>query len=163
MSSIETLIALAVASFYLSIVSGSKRPDQFMFDPMLHQLDLKNGRLVRTAIRGESFGKLLPIVRLYALNRDWESLDQMCREKGGVIGALLLKRLHKPPSGILINRSILIEMLAFGLIYKTDGRDKFNINLDTLSGILHLLIGLSNVFGVVWFNSQNTLLTEKAV
>ena len=92
-----------------------------------------------------------------------EIIYKVIYKEGRGIGAVFPKSLHKTPSGILINRSILIEMLAFGLIYKTDGRDKFNINLDTLSGILHLLIGLSNVFGVVWFNSQNTLLTEKAV
>ena len=136
MGSIETLIVLAVAPFYLPIVSGGKRPDQFMFDPMLHQLGLKNGRLVRTAIGAEPFGKLLPIVRLYTLNRAWESLDQMCKEKGGGIGAMLLKRLHKPPSGILIHRSILIEMLPFGFIYKADRRDKFDINLDSRTGSL---------------------------
>lgn len=53
-----------------------------MSDSMLHEAYLKNGRLIRTAIRTELFGEFLSIVHLNPFNRIWKSLDQMFQEQG---------------------------------------------------------------------------------
>jgi len=49
--------------------------------------------------------------------------------------------INNTPSGIFINGSILIKFLPCNIIYKTYGRNKFDIDLNTLTGISHLFIG----------------------
>ena len=75
MGGIETLVIFTVTAFNLTVMSGRKGLDQLMFYSVLHKSDLKDGRLIGTAIRAETFGKFLSIVSLYTLNRAWKSLD----------------------------------------------------------------------------------------
>lgn len=59
---------------------------------------------------------------------------------------MFLKRLHKAPSGILVNGCVLLELLSDHLaVFRAGRRNKFNIRLDTLSRILHLFIGIVNI------------------
>ena len=81
MSSIKTLIVLAVASFHLAIVSGGKRPDQLVPYPMLREPALKKSRLIRAAMGTETLGKFLPIVRLHTFNGAWKGLNEMFQKQ----------------------------------------------------------------------------------
>lgn len=69
MSGIRPLIILTVASFHLAVMPWGKRAYQFVSYAMFLKTNLKNGRLVTTAIRTEPLRKFLPIGSLYTLNR----------------------------------------------------------------------------------------------
>lgn len=75
-----------------------------------------------------------------------------------------LKSFYKTPSGILINGGILEEVFSDHLaVFQAGGRNKFNIHMDTLSGIRHLFIRLGDIFGIGRMNGQHALLFEEAV
>ena len=76
---------------------------------------------------------------------------------------MLFKCLHKTPSGILINGSVLIKMILFGFIYKADRRDKFHVDLDALSGMVHLFIRFGDILGVRRMDCHDTLFFEEAI
>ena len=76
---------------------------------------------------------------------------------------MFFKSFHIPPAGGLINGGILIEFLSFRIIDKTTCRNEFHIDLDTLSGIFHLLIRLRNIFGIRKFLSQDSLFLQKTI
>lgn len=106
-------------------------------------------------MRSEPVGKLRSVIRLDTLDVQRESLYQVLHKQCGRIGAVFLKSFHKTPSRILINGSVLEELLPNDLaVFETGGRDKFDIHLDTLTGILHLLIWLWDVFGIGWMDRE---------
>ena len=77
---------------------------------------------------------------------------------------MLFKSLHKTPFEILINGSVLIKMIPFGFVYKADRREKFHIDMDVLSGMVHLLIRFGDILWVRRMNrkwSHCTNLTRK--
>lgn len=77
---------------------------------------------------------------------------------------MFLKGLHEPPSGILVNSGILEKVLTDNLAVDEAGRgDEFHINLDTLSRVIHLLIGLRDIFGVRRMESHDALPFEEPV
>lgn len=76
---------------------------------------------------------------------------------------MLFKGFYKAPFGILVTISILKEMLPFGFIYKTVRRNEFDVDLDTLSRISHLLIGFGNMLRIRRMNSHNPLFAEETV
>lgn len=112
----------------------------------------------------ETLGKLLPVICLDTLNGTGKSFHQMFQKQGGGVGTVFLESLHKAPSGKLIDGGILEELLTDNpAVYKAGGGDKFPIHLDTLSGVIHLLIGLKDTLGVRWMDSHNVLSFEELV
>ena len=124
---------------------------------------LKKSRLIRAAIGAETFGELLPVVCLNTFNRAWKSLNQMFKKYRRGIGTVFLKGLHKAPTGILINCSILIKPLSFSSIYKAYGRNKLHINLNTLTRVKHLLVRLGRVLWIGGLNGQKVFLTKETI
>ena len=163
MSSVEALMVFSVASFHLTVVSGCVRSDEFVADTQLFQTYLKDGRLIRTAMRRKEFCKFLSVVGLNTFYGAWKRLDEMFQKKHRRIGTVSFKGFHKTPSGMLVNSSILEKMLSFGFIYKADRRNEFDINLNTLTRIMYLFVRLSNIFGISRFKSHHAVLTEEAV
>lgn len=138
---IEPLRCLSVAPLYFPIMPGSIRMDAFMADSIRAQLGLKEHQFPFLS-SGKAFGELGAIVRLDTLNRKGKRFDQMLQEYGGGIGVVIFKGFHKPPAGVSINRPVLVKFLASNLrIGETYSRDEFDVNLDTLTGIPHLLVG----------------------
>ena len=76
---------------------------------------------------------------------------------------MFLKGFHEAPARILVNGSILIELLSFGIVDKTDGRDKFDIDLNALTGIKHLFIRLGDILGIGRFHGQKVLFPQEAL
>ena len=163
MSSIKPFVVFPVASFHFSIVPWSKRTNQLVPYSVFSKTFLKKSRLIRAAIRAETFGEFLPVVRLDTFNRAWKSLNQMFKKYRRGIGTVLLKGLHKAPTGILINCGILIKPLSFSSIYKAYGRNKLHINLNTLTRVKHLLIGLGSVLWIGGLNGQKVFLTKETI
>ena len=76
---------------------------------------------------------------------------------------MFLESFHKAPAGILINGSKLIEMLSLCFIYKAYGGNKLHINLNTLTRVKHLLIGLGGVLWIGGLNGQKVFLTKETI
>lgn len=162
MGCVKTLIILPMASLYLSVVTGRKGPDDFMPYSMSFQVFLEESRLI--PVRSKAVGKFRSIIGLDALDGERERFYQVLHKLCGGIGAVFLKSFHKTPSGILVNGSVLEELLSNDpAVFETGGRDKFDIHLDTLARILHLLIWLWDVFGIGWMDRHNALLFQEAV
>lgn len=112
-------------------------------------------------MRSKAVGKFCSIIRLDALNGVRERFYEVLHKLGGRIGIVFLKGFYKAPSGILINGSVLEELFPNdSAIFETGGRDEFHIYLDTLSRILHLLIGLRNVFRIWRMHRHDALFFE---
>lgn len=162
MSCVKTLIILPMASLYRPVVPGRKGTDDFMPYSMSFQVFLEESRLV--PVRSKAVGKLRSIIGLDALNGERECFYQMLHKLRGGIGAVFLKSFHKTPSGILVNGSVLEELLPNDpAVFETGGRNEFDIHLDTLTRILHLLIRLWDVFGIGRMESHDALLSQEAV
>lgn len=162
MGRIKTFIIFPVAALYLPIVPGCKGPDGLVCDPMCFQMFLKESRLV--PVSSKAVGKFRPIIRLDTLDgkgeRFYEVLHKLCRR----IRAVFLKGFYKTPSGILVYGGVLEELLSNDLaVFEAGGGDEFHIHLDTLSGILHLLIRLRDVFWIGRMDRHNALFPEETV
>lgn len=158
MGGIKPLIILSMASLYFPIMSGSKGADHLMPDSMQGKMDLKKSRFVPVGCK--AVGKFRTIIGLDCFDWARKSFYQMFQKHGRGIGAVFLKSLHKTPSGILINSSILEKVFSGQIgIGKADRRNEFHIDLDALSGALHLLVRLRDVFRVLWVNCHHTLLS----
>ena len=75
--SIKALIIFTVTSFHFSIVLGCKWSDQFLPNSIFFKMDLKKGRLIRTAVSSEKLGKFPPFVSLYTFAWERKSFDQV--------------------------------------------------------------------------------------
>lgn len=88
----------------------------------------------------------------------------MLKKHGGGIRTLLLKSLHKAPSGILINGGILEEMFTDDpAVDKAGGGNNLHIDLEALSWVVHLLIRLWNILRVGRMDGHDALLFEETV
>ena len=162
MAGIEALLILAVTTLHFTVVARRVGSDELVTDTKLFQFQLKERGFIG-ALRQEVVRKLGAIVRLDTFNRAWKSLNQMFKKYRRGIGTVLLKGLHKAPTGILINCSILIKPLSFSSIYKAYRRNKLHINLNTLTRVKHLLIGLGSVLWIGGLNGQKVFLTKETI
>lgn len=162
MGGIEPFIILPVAALHLPVVSGRIGADHFMPYPMFLQTFLEKGWFI--PVRGKTVGELRAIVGLDTLDPAGKRLDKVFYKLRGRIGAVFLKSFYKAPSGVLINGGILEELFSDHLaVFQTDRGDKFDIYLDTLSRIIHLLIRFGNVFGIWRMDGHHVLFFEEAV
>ena len=162
MSGIEALVILPVAPLYLAVMSWRIRPDQFVADAVTFQMHLKKSRSV--AACGKAVGELRTIVRLDTFDRAGEGFHKVLKKHGGGIGALFFKSLHKAPSGILINGGILEEMFSDDpAVDKAGGGNNLHIDLEALSGVVHLLIRFGDILGVRRMERHDALFFEETV
>ena len=162
MGCVKTLVIFSMAALYLSIVTWCKRTDDLVSYPMRFQVFLKERRLV--PVSSKTVGKFRTIIRLDALDGEGKScykvIHKLCRR----IGAVFLKGFHETPSGILINGSVLEELFSNdSAVFEAGGRDKFNIHLDTLPRVFHLLIRLRDVLWIGRMDRRKALFFEEAV
>lgn len=112
MRSIKTLVILAMTALDLAIMARGVRANQLVSDAVFCKMYLKNRGLFGAAVRAETLGKFLSVIRLDAFNRIRKRLDEMLQKLRGRIGAMLLEGFHEPPSGILVNRCIIGKISA---------------------------------------------------
>lgn len=164
MRCVEALVVLSVAALYLSIMPGSIRADAFMADSMVFQPGLKECQILFLFRPGKAFGKFRAVIRLDAFNGEGKGFDQMIQEHSGGIRVVLLKGFYEPPAGVFVNRSVLVEFLAGNRrIGEAYGRNKFHVDLDTLSGVIHRFIGFRNILGIGRFHRGQALFPQEAV
>ena len=89
-----------------------------------------------------------------AFNGIREFFYHMAEENSRRIGVMFLKSFQITEAAVFIQESILIPLSCRILSDYTDLRDKFNIDLHTLTGISHLFIGLWDIFGVWQFHGH---------
>ena len=110
MGGVEPLVVLPVAALYLAVVPGCKGSDDLVADAVGLQMFLKERGpffLARKAV-----GEFRPVISLDTFDAARERSHQMLHELGGGIGIVFLKRFHKTPSGILIDRCVLKELFS---------------------------------------------------
>lgn len=76
---------------------------------------------------------------------------------------MLIKGLHKTPSGVFIDRCVPVEFLTFRFVNQTDCRNIFYINLEPLAGIEHLFIGFRYILRILWFDCHDSLSPKNAI
>ena len=117
-----------------------------MADTELFQFQFKESRLVG-AFGQKAVGKLGAVVRLNTFNEIRNFFHNMAQENGRGIGAVLLKSLDVPKPAVLIQESILKPLCGLLLVHNASLRHKLHTDLNTLAGILHLLVGFGDILG----------------
>lgn len=143
--SIEFFIVFPVAALDFPVVSRGVWLDQLVSDSKLRQSLLKESWL-RILPSNKAIGEFSAIVSLDALNSIRETFYAMLNKQRRRIGAFLWESLQVTKTAVLINESILIPLGWFCLPNDASLRDKFDIDLDPLAGILHLLIRFGCIF-----------------
>lgn len=133
-----------------------------MADTKLFQFQLKERGFIR-AFRQEAVGKHGAVVRLDTFNEIRELFHNMTQEDSRGIGAVFLKSFDIPKAVVLVQEGILKPLCGLRLVHNTRFRDKFHIDLNTLAGILHLLIGLGNVLGVRQFYGHGATFSQETI
>ena len=87
----------------------------------------------------------------------------MFQEHSGGISAVFFKGFHEAPAGVFVNGGVLIELLSLCLVHQAYGRDKLDVDLDALTGMVHLLVRLGDVLWVGRFHGGKALFFQEAV
>lgn len=163
MDGIKFLIIFSVTALHLSIVPWCVRTNQFMLDSQLRQSFLKKSQLF--CGRGvEPVGKFRAVVCLDALNSIGKFSDTVSDKLGGRIGAVLLKSLQISEAAVFVQKCVLVISAFFGgSADQAAFRNVFDIDLDSLSGVAHLLVGFRDILGVRQFYRHLPALSQKTV
>ena len=163
MWSIKVFVIFPVGSFDFAIMSGSKRPNEFMNDTTLFEACLK--QRWRAAPRGKEIGKFRAIIGLDTLDREAECLEHMVeenswRESGNLIEAFDITKARE-----LVYSGILKLFMGSVIICSnnTTGWYMLHVDLHTLSGISHSFIRLGNIFRVWKLYGSFSQASEHAV
>ena len=107
--------------------------------------------------REQAFCKLGAVIRLDTQDFEWSCFDQVLKELGRGISAMLLKGFQIPPAGELIDCSILVKLLACCISNDAGFRNELDIDLNSFARKAHLFIRLWDVFGIGQLNSHLSL------
>lgn len=162
MRSIEFFVIFTVAALHFAIVTWGVWTDELVTDTKLFQFQLKERGFIG-ALRQEAVRKLGAIVRLDTFNEIRELFHNMAQEGSRGIGAVLLKRLNIPKPAVLVQEGILKPLCGLLLVHNTSFRDEFHIDLHTLAGILHLLIGFWNILGIRQFYGHSATFSQETI
>ena len=133
-----------------------------MTDPVHFQIFLEMHGLL--PINSKAVGKFDSIIGLNAFDRTREGFHQLFYKPGRRIGAMLLECLHETPAGVLVNSCILKKLFSDHLgVFQTGRRDRFHIDPNPLSGMIHLFIGLRDVLRILGMNSHDSLFPKETV
>ena len=163
---IKAFLVFPVAAFYLAIVSGSVRTDQFMPDAQLSGGFLKKGRDIPFTV-GKPVSKFKAVVSLDTFHANAPAgipLHQPLQKVGGGVGGLLRIGVQEAEPGELINGGIL-EQAQFWVHDAAAGDDLY-IYLDSFSRTGHLLVRLWRISFfrlLLWEHSQFAHDTEQAL
>lgn len=160
---VELLIVLAVAALNLAIVPWSIGADELVADAELGEGGFKERRFVLFT-SNETISEFRAIIGLDALKEEGKLLGTVADEQGRGIGAVFPKGFEVAETAELVEESILVKpTLLGGLPYKAGCRNELHIDLDALAGILHLFVGLGDVFGIWQLYSHLAVLTKETI
>ena len=151
-----------MTALHFAVVTWGIGTDELVADTQLFQFQLKERGFIG-ALWQEAVGKLGAVVGLDTFDEVRELFHDMAQEDGRGIGAVFLKRLNIPKPAVFVQEGILKPLCGRLLIHNTSLRDKFHIDLNTLAGILHLLIGFRDILGVRQFYSHSAAFPQKTI
>lgn len=102
----------------------------------------------------KAIGELGTIVGLNALNEEGEFLNTVSDKFGRGKGIVFRESFQVTETAIFVKEGILVEIasifrsLVQGLSNQAAFGDEFDVDLNPLAGILHLLIGLGDILGI---------------
>lgn len=166
--SVEVFIVLAVAAFDLAVVSGGIRSDEFVADAQLGQGRFKEGGQMLLA-SDKAIGELGTIVGLNALNEEGEFFNTVSDKFGRRKGIVFRESLQITETAIFVKEGVLVEIasifrsLVRGLPNQAALGDEFDIDLDPLARILHLLIRLGDILGIGKLHGHLAALAKESV
>lgn len=162
MGGIKLLIILSMAAFDLAVVAGCVRPDQLMLDAEDGKLLLKESGTVRT-FGQETVGKLGTVVRLDAFDGIGKPFDNVAQKDSGRIGIMFLEGFHIAEAAVFVNEGVLKPLSGFRLADNANLGDEFDVDLNPLAGVGHLLIGFGDILGIRQLDSHSIALAKEAV
>ena len=162
MRSIEFFVVFTVTALHFAVVSRGIGTDELVVDAKLFQFQLKERGFIG-AFWQEAVSKFGAVVRLDTLNEVRELFHNMAQEDRRGVGAVFLKRLNIPKPAVLVQESILKPLRGLLLVHDTSLRDKLHIDLNALTGILHLLIGFGDIFGVRQFYGHSATFSQETI
>ena len=160
--SIEFFIVFSMRSLNFTVVARGTNANQLVPDAKLTERLFKE-RFSVGAARILAVGEFKTVVRLHAFNSIGEPLYTMPDKHSRRIGAVLFKRFQIPKTAVFVDEGILIPLCACFLPDDADTRDEFDVDLYALTGILHLFVGLRDIFGVWQRCGHLTALAQKTV
>ena len=87
----------------------------------------------------------------------------MLDKLSGRIGAVFLKCFQITETAVFVDEGVLIPLCTRFLPDNADTRDEFNVDLNSLTWILHLFVGFRDIFWIWQRRCHLTALTEKTV
>ena len=145
MGAVEKVLILAVAAFNLAVVPGGVGTNEFVVNAEFGSCGFKKSGQMALAW-GKTIGEFEAIICLNAFDGYSSSLipsGEFSQEISRRVGALFFIGGQEAKSGEFVNGSIL-EQAKFG-ICNAASWDDLDINLDTLTRILHDLVRLGCV------------------
>lgn len=142
---VEAFLVFPVTAFDLAIVPWSIGTNELVPNVKLGGGLLEQSGKVSFGI-GKAIGKFKTVVGLDAFYRDLAAFEpdhRFAEEIGGGIGALFRISGQEAETGELIDGGVLEESLLW--VGKTLEGDHLDVDLHSLTGVLHLLVGFGNV------------------
>lgn len=141
MGSIKLLIIFSVTALHLAVVTGCIRPNKLVADAKARQFQFKHCWLF--AFFGqEAVREFCTIVSLYTFDKTGELSNHMAQKNRRRIRIMFLKRFDIAETAVFVKESILKPLCWLLLAYNAGLRNKLDVNLYSLTGLFHLLIGL---------------------
>ena len=160
---VEELLVFAVTSFYLAVMPRGIWPNELVADAKGGSSRFKEGGHIPVP-SGKTVGKLEPVVCLDAFHGHAATFEPgkcLAQEIGGGICALFRVSAEIPEAGILVDRGILEK--AFFWVCKAAQRNDLDVDLDPLTRMIHLFIGLRFSFLLFLWRREHPELTHDPV
>ena len=136
-----------MASFNFSVVPRGKGLNELVPDTEVKTRLFKHRDSI-SPIRVQPVCKLGSVVCLNALDLVRELFSAVLEEHCGRISAVFFKCFKVTETRVFIDKGVLLELFPLGIADKTRRRHEFDVDLYSLPGIEHFLIGLGDVLGV---------------
>ena len=135
-------------------MAGSKRTDKLVLNLSLFERARKERKIVwrRAAKALREFKTVVSLNALDGKTEPFKMVEHMNEKLCRGICTVLFKGFKITISRKLIDSGILIESFTFGCPHKASRRDKFDIYLYTLTGIIHLFIRFGDILGILWLD-----------
>lgn len=158
--SVEFFVVFTVATFNFTVVPRSVRTNQLVPDAELLQSFLKE-RWPLAAFWKKSIREFGAIIGLDAFNNIWKLFHDMTQKSGRRVSAVFLKRLQIAKSTEFIQKRVLKPLHSRFLSHHANSGNEFDVDLNSLLWISHLLIRLRDILGE--FYHRRIALAQKAV
>ena len=163
MGSVEVFVVFAMAAFNLAVVPWREDTDELVPDTEIVKRFLKeSGAHCFRAVHPVS--ELRAVVRLDALNGEGKLLHAMTDKLGGRIGAVLFEGFEIAKAAVFVNEGeLVVAAVELRFADKAGDGDELYVDLYPLTGILHLLVWLGDIFRIWQLYRHLSALLKEAI